>query len=80
MQNRKQERGELTVRDVIREGDVILSNQVSLLEFIFFEMAYSPMFTAIARRAQDGRYGLRKIGMLELPLYAMGIKFPTEVN
>lgn len=55
---------------------MIVSNQVSFLEFIFLEMAYGPVFTAIATR--NGKYGLRKIGMFELPFYAIGIKFPRE--
>ena len=40
------------------------------------EMAYGPVFTAVATR--NGKYGLRKIGFFELPFYAMGIKFPRE--
>ena len=73
---RKQERGELKVRDVIGQTDIIVSNQVSMLDFIFMEMAYAPVFTAVCTR--NGKYGLRKIGMLELPWYAMGIKLPRE--
>ena len=49
---------------------------MSFLEFIFLEMAYGPVFTAVATR--NGKYGLRKIGMFELPFYAIGIKFPRE--
>ncbi len=74
----KNERGELRVKDVIRRGDVLLCNQVSLLDFIFLEMNYSPIFTAVCF---DGkRYGLRRIGMFELPFYAMGVKFPRTVS
>jgi hypothetical protein len=63
---------------VIEAGDVIVSNQVSLLEWLFLEMAYSPCFTAVC--IKDGRYGLRKVGMLEAPFYAIGLKFPREVS
>ena len=41
-------------------------------------MKYSPLFTAVCSKA--GKFGLRKIGILELPFYAMGIKFPQEVK
>ena len=68
------------MRDVISSGDIIVSNQVSVLEFIFLNMAYAPTFTAVCREANTGKYGLRKVGLLELPFFAMGIKFPVEVK
>jgi 1-acyl-sn-glycerol-3-phosphate acyltransferase len=68
------------VRDIVGGGDVIISNQVSFLEFIFMEMAYSPCFTAVARNKKTGKFGLRKIGMFELPFFAIGIKFPRDVE
>lgn len=72
----KNERGDLRVRDVIGAGDVLLCNQVSLLDFVYLEMTYSPVFTAVAT---DGKgFGLRRIGILELPFFAMGIKFPRS--
>jgi len=74
----KSEKGELVVKDVIKSGDVIITNQISLLEFIYLEMKYSPLFTAVCYKA--GKFGLRRIGILELPFYAMGIKFPQEVK
>lgn len=64
------------MNDVIGAGDVIISNHVSILEFLFLEMAYSPCFTAVCFDPETKKHGLRKLGMLELPFFAMGIKFP----
>jgi 1-acyl-sn-glycerol-3-phosphate acyltransferase len=63
---------------VIGSEDVIISNHVSFLEYIFLEKQYSPIFTQIAER--DGKFGLRKLGLFEIPLAAMGLRFPPEVN
>ena len=68
----------MRVNDKISNQDVIVSNQVSFLEYIFLEMAYGPVFTQIAFKG--GKYGVRKVGMLELPFIAIGLKFPKEVK
>lgn len=44
------------------------------------EMAYSPTFTALCKGEKSGKYGFRKLGMFEVPFYAMGIKFPETVR
>ena len=75
---RKQERGELQVVDKIGSEDVIISNNVSFLDYIFLEKEYGPVFTQIA--SKNGRYGLRKLGLFEIPLAAMGLRFPPEVK
>jgi len=49
---------------------------VSLLDFVYLEMTYSPVFTAVATDGQ--KFGLRRVGLLELPFFAMGIKFPRS--
>ena len=43
-------------------------------------MAYSPTFAALCRGQESGRYGFRKLGMLEIVTYAIGIKFPKDVR
>lgn len=68
------------MRDVIQSGDLILSNQTSVLDFLFLEFAYSPVFTAIAFDSETGQVGLRKVGMFETLTFALGLKFPTEVQ
>ena len=77
---RKQESGELQVVDKIKTGgeDVIISNHVSFLEYIFLEKQYGPIFTQIA--SKNGKFGLRKLGLFEIPLAAIGLRFPPEVN
>jgi hypothetical protein len=75
---RKQERGELVVVDKISSEDVIICNNVSFLEYIFLEKAYGPVFTQVA--SKNGVFGLRKLGLFEVPFAAIGLKFPPEVN
>lgn len=55
---------------------MIISNNVSLLDYLFLEMAYSPLYTAVAINKSNGKYGFRKLSLLEIPLHAIGIKFP----
>jgi hypothetical protein len=43
-------------------------------------MAYSPLFTTVCFDPKSNRFGFRKLALLEIPLYAMGIKFPSELN
>ncbi|CDW91471.1 UNKNOWN [Stylonychia lemnae] len=76
----KNEKGELSVVDKITSNDVIICNNVSLIDYLFLEMAYAPLFTAVAVNKQTGKYGFRKLSMLEIPFHAIGIKFPQEVD
>lgn len=39
---------------------------------------YGPVFTQIAHK--NGKFGLRKLGLFEIPFAAIGLKFPQEVN
>lgn len=65
--------------DRVQSGDVIVSNQVSgVLEWVFMEMVYGPVFTGVATRS--GRYGVRKLGLVDIVGHAMGIRFPQEVK
>ena len=43
----KAEKGELIVSDVVKDGDIILAKSVSVIDWIFLEMAYSPVFTTM---------------------------------
>lgn len=64
--------------DQVGTRDVIVCNQVSFLEYIFLEMEYGPVFTQAA--SKNGRFGLRKLGLIEIPLAAIGLRFPPEVK
>lgn len=64
----------------MQTGDVIISNNVCVADFIFLEMAYSPLFTAVAINKDTGKFGFRKLGLFETLTHAMGIKFPKEVE
>jgi hypothetical protein len=66
--------------DKITANDVIISNNVSLIDYLYLELAYSPIFTAVAINKQTGKYGFRKLSLLEIPFHAIGIKFPQEVD
>ena len=57
-----------------------MCNQVSVLDYIFLEVGYSPLFTAVCQNKDTGKYGFRKLGFFEVPLYALGLKFPTKVD
>jgi 1-acyl-sn-glycerol-3-phosphate acyltransferase len=70
----------LQVTDKIKSGDIILCNNACFIDYLFLEMAYSPLFTAVAINRENGKLGLRKLGMLEIMMHAIGIKFPQEVN
>ena len=76
----KAEKGELIVRDKIENGDVIISNNVSLLDYLYLEIQYSPLFTAVAINKETGNYGFRKLSIIEILTHAIGIKFPKEVS
>lgn len=43
-------------------------------------MAYSPLFTTVCFDPKSNKYGFRKLSLVEIPFYAIGIKFPTELN
>jgi len=68
----------LAVNDKVGTMDVIVCNQVSFLEYIFLEKEYGPVFTQVA--SKNGRFGLRKLGLFEIPLAAIGLRFPPEVK
>ena len=75
----KNERGELRVRDQVVSGDVIICNNASLIDYVYLELSYSPLFTTVAINAETKKHGFRKLAAWEIPFYAMGIKFPSEV-
>jgi hypothetical protein len=68
----------LVVNDKVGTRDVIVCNQVSFLEYIFLEKEYGPVFTQVA--SKNGRFGFRKLGLFEIPLAAIGLRFPPEVK
>ena len=68
----------MVVNDQVGTRDVIVCNQVSFLEYIFLEKEYGPVFTQVA--SKNGRFGLRKLGLFEIPLAAIGLRFPPEVK
>jgi len=76
---RKNERGELKVNDNVKAGDVIICNNTSIIDFIYLELAYSPLFTVVAIDEVTKKHGFRKLSLLEIPFHAMGLKFPSEV-
>ena len=59
---------------------MIICNNVSVLDYLFLEMAYAPLYTAVAINRESGKYGFRKVALWEIVFYAMGIKFPQEVG
>lgn len=75
----KNERGELRVRDQVNSGDVIICNNASLIDYVYLELSYSPLFTTVAINAETKKHGFRKLAAWEIPFYAMGIMFPSEV-
>eukprot|EP00347_Sterkiella_histriomuscorum_P002985 403366042 len=76
----KNEKGELSVKDTISGGDIIISNNVSLIDYLFLELCYAPLYTQVAINRQSGKFGFRVIGMLEVLRCAIGIRFPQEVD
>ena len=68
----------MVVNDKVGTRDVIVCNQVSFLEYIFLEKEYGPVFTQVA--SKNGRFGFRKLGLFEIPLAAIGLRFPPEVK
>lgn len=72
----KNEKGELRVQDRVKSGDVIICNNVSFIDYLFLELSYAPLYTAVAINRQTGKFGIRKLGVLEITGHAIGIKFP----
>lgn len=59
---------------------MIICNNVCLIDYLYLELSYAPLFTAVAINKKTGKFGFRKLGLLEIPFYAMGLKFPQEVD
>jgi hypothetical protein len=66
----------LKVLDIISGGDIILSNNVCLTDYLFLEMKYSPVFTTVAINRETNLHGIRILGLFEILTHAIGIKFP----
>ena len=57
-----------------------MCNNSSVLDYIYLEMAYSPLFTAVCQHKDTQKFGFRKLGFFEIIPYAMGLKFPIQVG
>ena len=64
------------MKDVIASGDIIISNSLSFLDYIFLETKYSPLFTTLAFNKSSGELGLTTLSFFSVISHAMGIKFP----
>ena len=78
--NRKHEKGELMVNDQTQNGDIILANNVSMIDIFYLERQYQPLFTAVCFNPDTKKYGLRKVGFLEMIKFTIGISFPSETR
>lgn len=64
---------------LVADGDVILSTQAALIEYVYLTHLYSPVFTAVAIDEDTGDHGFRVLSGLGLVGHAMGIRHPIKV-
>jgi hypothetical protein len=72
----KAEKGELQVNDIIGGTDIILCNRASLIDFLFLEMSYGPVYTTAVFDSKTQKCALRKLAPKEVFYHALGIHFP----
>ena len=58
------------------EATLIIANDTSVLEFLWLQVSYSPVYVTMDYDVKSGKAGLRPIGRGELIHRACGINFP----
>ena len=78
----KNKKGELKVdpRNHIRSRDrnLILCNETCVIQFAYLTVTYAPLYATMDFDENNGKAGIRTIGMFEIIGRAMGITFPTK--
>lgn len=64
------------MNDVTGGQDIILTNRASLLDYLFLNMAYQPVFTKIVRNPKTKKLVLQEVSGWKLLKQAFGIEFP----
>lgn len=62
------------------EPTLLLANDTSVLQWLWLQVYYSPVYVVMDYDHKTGRAGLRGVGRMELVRRACGISFPAKVD
>ena len=70
----------MNARDHIRSRDLnlILCNETCVMQFAYLALTFAPLYTTMDFDEDNGKAGIRSIGMFEIVGRAMGITFPKK--